>query len=349
MCDVGLGDDRTGFWANLIGSDPRNMTVELLGEILGQARAFRPRPKIGLAFTEPLIHPRILDFCRAIVGEGLYCEITTNGTALPRVADDLVEIGVDEVVCSIDGPPAVHDRIRGRVGTFEKVYRGIERLNAAKARLGRRTPEVRISFTVTDANYEGILDFVQAVEPLRPEAIMVSHLNFISETMAAAHNVTYGDTLPVVRSNLGKIQPEQMPVQALFDELRRVKSYVAGKSGTFPRLHITPDATRVSTLETFYRDHLTFVGGRACSDPWKLLGIRTDGTVIPAHGRCYDFPVGDVLTGTLAEIWNGPTLAGFRQTLNHAGGTLPACARCCGVIGKPAPGDSPAARGRPAE
>jgi MoaA/NifB/PqqE/SkfB family radical SAM enzyme len=348
MCDVGLGDTRTVFWANLIGNDPRNMTGELLDEILGQARSFRPRPKIGLAFTEPLIHPRILDFCRAIVGQGFYCEITTNGTALPHVAEDLVEIGVDEVVCSIDGPPAVHDRIRGRAGTFEKVYRGIECLNAAKARLGRRTPEVRISFTVTDANCGGILDFVQAVEPLHPAAIMVSHLNFISEGMAAVHNATYGDSLRVVRSNLGQIQPEQMPVQALFDELRRVKSYVADKGGTFPRLHITPDATHVSTLETFYRDHLTFVGGRGCSDPWKLLGIRTDGTVIPAHGRCYDFPVGNVLTETLPEIWNGPGLVGFRQTLNRAGGTLPACARCCGVIGKPAPAGSAAARGRPA-
>jgi len=177
---------------------------------------------------------------------------------------------------------------------------------------------------------------------------MVSHLNFISESMAATHNAAHGDTLHVVRSNLGQIQPEQMPVEVLFNELERVKAYVAGKDGAFPRLHITPDTTHVSTLETFYRDHLTFVGGRRCSDPWKLLGIRTDGTVIPAHGRCYDFPVGNVLTETLPEIWNGPGLVGFRQTLNRAGGTLPACARCCGVIGKPAPAGSAAAPGRPA-
>ncbi|MCA1553755.1 MAG: radical SAM protein, partial [Chloroflexi bacterium] len=151
MCDVGLGDHSTVFWANLIGDQPQNMTLELLNEILRQAKAFHPRPKIGLAFTEPLIHPRILDFCRAIVSAGFYCQITSNGSTLPRLADPLVEIGVHELVISVDGPPAVHDHIRGRAGTFAKVYEGVERLNAAKARRNTATPSLRFSFTITDA------------------------------------------------------------------------------------------------------------------------------------------------------------------------------------------------------
>jgi len=54
MCDVGLGESGTAFWANLIGQNPHNMTLELLREILRQAleslregwRFLRSRPVI---------------------------------------------------------------------------------------------------------------------------------------------------------------------------------------------------------------------------------------------------------------------------------------------------------------
>ena len=53
MCDVGLGESGTMFWANLIGDNPHNMTLDLLHEILRQARAFRPRPRFSLAPRSP--------------------------------------------------------------------------------------------------------------------------------------------------------------------------------------------------------------------------------------------------------------------------------------------------------
>jgi len=285
-----------------------------------------------------MIHPRIVDFCQAIVGQGFYCQMTSNGTMLPRHAEKLVEAGLDDLVISIDGPPEVHDRVRGRQRTFDQLYAGVERLNAAKLRLGVQRPTVRFSFTITDANYDHILEFVQAVEPLQPEQIMISHLNFVSDSMAAAHNARFDGDLKVVRSNLGEIAPEEMPIETLWRELVRVKEYVrlrgADHAHGFPKISITPDVAEQRRLETYYRDHLAFVGGRSCTDPWKLMMIKTDGTVIPAHGRCYNFPVGNVTKRPLEDIWNGARFVELRTTLKRAGGTLPACARCCGVIGK---------------
>jgi MoaA/NifB/PqqE/SkfB family radical SAM enzyme len=336
MCDVGLGDDRTVFWANLIGDNPQNMAISTLENILEQARAFRPRPMIGLAFTEPLIHAKILDFCRAIVSRGFYCQITSNGSQLPRLADSLVRIGVDEIVVSVDGPSEVHDRIRGRAGTFARLYQGVERLNAARQQMRQAKPHVRFSFTITDANYDHILDFIREVEPLDPSAINISHLNFISEEMATIHNARYGGDLRVVRSNLGDIAPEQIPVDALWDEIERVKAHARERASKCPPLDIVPDPSDQSVLRRYYQNHQEFVGGRNCTDPWKLMMIKTDGTVIPAHGRCYNFPVGNVNEQSLPDIWNSARFVEFRHTLKNSGGSLPACARCCGVIGKPA-------------
>ncbi len=334
MCDVGLGESGTAFWANLIGPNPHNMTLELLHEILRQARAFRPRPHFSMGSTEPLIHPEIVEFTRAIVRQGFYCVIISNGTMLPRLAPALVESGLHGLTLSVDGPGAVHNRIRGSRDSFEKLYRGAELVTATKARLKRRYPRLQLSFTITDENYSHILEYVQAVEPLHPAAIHISHLNFITNGMAQVHNARYGKDLRVARSNLGVMDPAGFDTGAIWAELQRVRAYARARGAAFPALTITPDLTSREGVDTLYREPLTLVTGPRCTDPWKMMMVRTDGTVIPAQNRCYDFPIGNIQTTSLSDLWNNDRFRGFRQTLHRAGGTLPACSRCCGVLSK---------------
>ncbi len=335
MCDVGLGENGTAFWANLIGPNPHNMTLDMLHGILRQARAFRPRPHVSIGSTEPLIHPEIIEFTRAIVREGLYCVIISNGTMLPRLAPALVESGLHGLALSVDGPAHVHNRIRGSRDSFEKLYRGAELLTATKARLKRRYPKLQLSLTITDENYGHLLEFIQAVEPLQPESIHISHLNFITDGMAQAHNARYGADLPVTRSNLGAMDPATFDTGAIWAELQRVRAYVRSRGPALPRVTISPDFTSREGIDALYHEPLTPVTGPRCTDPWNMMMIRTDGSVIPAQNRCYNFPIGNIQTTPLSDLWNHERFRGFRQTLQRAGGTLPACARCCGVLSKP--------------
>ena len=333
MCDVGIGESASVFYTHLVGDDPRNMPLRLLETILEQAARFFPKPKIGLAYTEPLIHAEILDFCRAIVRSGFYCTITTNGYMLPRLAEALVEIGVDEITVSIDGPEAVHDRIRGREGSFRKLYEGVEQLNRAKVRTRRTRPLVRFSYTLTDENYTHMLDFAHAVERLKPASLVFSHLNFISDEMAAAHHAHYDGEWAMTRSNLGTMKLDTIDLDAMAQALVELKAYARTQPG-FPLLTVVPDLASRDDLDVYYRQPLRFIGGRHCTDPWRMMMIRTEGTVIPAHGRCYNVPIGKVTETPLKELWDHARFRAFRRTLQEAGGTLPACARCCGVIGK---------------
>jgi MoaA/NifB/PqqE/SkfB family radical SAM enzyme len=333
MCDVGLEDRTTAFWSNLIGSDPRDMTLELLERVLEQARAFFPRPRIALAMTEPLIHPRILDLARAVTSRGFYCAITSNGSRLPRLAAGLVEAGLGELTLSVDGPPEVHDRIRGRKGSFDELYQGALALAAAGG--DGRGPRLQISFTVSQANQGHIAEAVLSVLPLRPERVMVSQLNFISDEMVRAHNGAYGGPLAVTRSSLGEMDPAGFDADLIWSELQRVREEARRFPGT--RVTLTPDFGDASEVARYYREPERFVGTRTCRDPWRMAMVRSDGTLLPAHGRCYHVPLGNVLHASLAELWNGPAMRGFRRTLQVGGGTLPACARCCGVIGRREP------------
>ena len=142
---------------------------------------------------------------------------------LPRLAVALVESGVHEIMLSLDGPAAVHNRIRGGKASFEKAYEGAKLVADARARLGRRYPALRFSFTISDENYGHILEFIQSIAPLQPAAIHISHLNFITEGMAQAHNARYGADLTVARSNLGVMDPATFDTGAIWAELERVR------------------------------------------------------------------------------------------------------------------------------
>jgi MoaA/NifB/PqqE/SkfB family radical SAM enzyme len=333
MCDVGIGEQASVFYANMVGADPGSMTLELLQRVLDSASDFRPRPRIGLAFTEPLNHAHIIDFCNEITSRGFYASMTSNGYLLPRRAEELVRSGLNELTISVDGPPALHDTIRGRKGSFARLYEGITKLNEAKARLGKQTPFIRISGTINDLNYREIRSLLQALAPLRPDLINIGHLSFITPDMADAHNATHDGDFRVARSSIGDMDLSVIDPAELAEEIASAKEFAAQQE---PPLNLTfhPDLSTTEQLEQYYHRPDEYVGGRRCTDPFKMMMINTDGTVIPAHSRCYNYPLGNVRDVSLADLWNNARYTAFRQVLYQAGGTLPACTRCCGVIGK---------------
>src|SRR5688572_23928743 len=91
MCDVGTGASDTIFYRNLIGQGHGNMTLDLFDRILADAEEFPLRPRLSLSYTEPGIHPQVLDMIERAKRAGFYCSLTTNGFTLPRLAEPLVE------------------------------------------------------------------------------------------------------------------------------------------------------------------------------------------------------------------------------------------------------------------
>jgi len=65
--------------------------------------------------------------------------LQTNATLLASLADRLVELGVEFVTVSLDGPPEVHDYIRGLEGAFAQSAAGLQALVAARRKARRAT------------------------------------------------------------------------------------------------------------------------------------------------------------------------------------------------------------------
>ena len=107
-------------------------SVEELVEIVRQAAALGIR-KVRLTGGEPLVRRGILDICRGIAAlEGVeeLC-LTTNGTALSRLAAPLREAGVDRLNVSLDTLRPGRFAHMTRVGRLEDVLSGLEAARAA--------------------------------------------------------------------------------------------------------------------------------------------------------------------------------------------------------------------------
>jgi len=322
MCDVGTGYSESNFYHNLVGAQPLNMPLELIQRIMDQASLYFPKVKIGYAFTEPIIYPHLVESLRYAAGKDLYTTITTNGSKLPALAKDLCRAGLKEIFVSLDGPPDVHNAIRGNKHSFEWAFDGIEKVLA----MGKAAPKVSVFCTITEWNVNRLVEFAELFRHIPLFNMGFMHTNFTSDAHAALHNAKFGMNYPATASNMKEVHMEQMNLPALLEEILDLKS----RKIPFP-VTFSPEIASLEQLEVFY-NHPEKKWGRVCNDAFRNIMIKSDGSVIPAHGRCYKVEAGNLYRNNLKEIWNSNVLAAFRKTLMKEGGLLPACSRCCSAF-----------------
>src|SRR5579884_3866001 len=111
---------------------------------------------------EPMMHPRFFDMVAYADSRGIRVTTNSNATLLnERRAERCVTSGLDCIHISIDGATAnTYERIRVRAH-FERVSANVERLLAARARLGSATPRLRVVAVVMRQNLHELPDLVR--------------------------------------------------------------------------------------------------------------------------------------------------------------------------------------------
>lgn len=321
MCDVGTANLETNFAQNLVGSHPLNMPIDLFRRIADQTATHYPKAKLGYAFTEPLVYPQLLESLLYAKEKGLQTTVTTNALNLKRKSHELLEGGVKELYISIDGLEETHNYIRGNKQSFQKAVEGIEYIKTFK-----NSPEISVFCVITEWNYTELVAFADYFSRLPIKKVGFLHQNFVTKELAETHNVLYGEKYRSTHSNIELTDLSTIDLQVLNQEIERLKQK------TYPiEISFSPKLEGVELLETFYRAPEKKIG-KICNDAFSNLMIKTDGSVIPAHGRCYNVSMGNIYENTLAEIWTGKTYRDFRGDLMDAGGLFPACSRCCSAF-----------------
>lgn len=116
MCDVGLRNRESVFYQQVERDESALLSIDDCNRLIKEVKSFKPR--IHIHGLEPLLHNNILDLISIIKQNKLFVHLITNGILLAPKARDLIDLGVDLICVSIDGPPHIHDQIRGKGNGF---------------------------------------------------------------------------------------------------------------------------------------------------------------------------------------------------------------------------------------
>jgi len=322
----------------LIGAR-RQLSLEDYVRLLDEVE--EARPIISLFGGEPFLYPDILPLIRDVKRRGLTCTVITNGGRLEPLARDLVESGIDSIAVSIDGPPEVHNRIRGRSDSFAKAEAGIRAVARWRRELGRSLPMQIAILPITELNLDAIPEALDALRALPLDTINVGLRWFIPKDVGAEYERVMREELGVEATSwkgfdfdgaaFAATETRQMAALAkLLRGLKRRRFFDSAQGK--PWTSFVPDVPPERIPEYFSDFRQTF-GHQMCPVAWYFAQVEPDGEVT----FCGDFPdyfIGNVRKQPFREIWHGEKAQRFRAKL--AKEPLPICARCCGnyVYGK---------------
>ncbi len=295
---------------------------------------------ISLFGGEPFLYPDVIPLIQEIKKRGLTLTIITNGWFLERHARAIVEAGVDTIAVSVDGPPALHDRIRGRDSSFDRLADGVRAVSEWRRRLGKVLPLQMAILPITELNAEALDPAIAALRELPLELVNVGLRWFVPSEAGARYEQVMQETFGVPGTSWrgfdfrwpgGAERAKQLA--SLTSTLRtlrrgRIAHWIAGR----PWTSFVPSVAPADVPAYFEQPERVF-GHDLCPVAWYFAQVEPDGNVC----FCGDFPdyfIGNVREAPFREAWEGPKAQAFRAKLARE--PLPICARCCGsfVYGK---------------
>jgi MoaA/NifB/PqqE/SkfB family radical SAM enzyme len=257
---------------------------------------------------------------RAVKRARLPLTIITNGTALPRVAAELLEIGLDRLIVSLDGPPEVHNAVRGHPRSYQLAAEGIARVLAG--RRSAQQPFVQVSCALSVYTQAHLAAFVSAVGRLEVDRIVLNGLIYASAEQAAAQRAALAAAFGVEQCRADVLDNG---AQSGVDVPLVCRELAAIRAGPWSdRVIVAPPGVE-QHLAAYYAPDAPPFRGQRCTAIHRELWVLPNGDV----GACAyiaDLAMGNVRTGGVLAAWNSPLYRRFRERLGA--GLLPACARC---------------------
>jgi radical SAM protein with 4Fe4S-binding SPASM domain len=268
---------------------------------------------------ELFVYPEALELLRLVKAAELSLTIITNGIALPRVAAELVGIGLNRLIVSIDGPPEVHNSVRGHPRAYELATEGIARVVAERGVCP--SPFVQVSCAISVYTQAYLKAFVEAVGPLRVDRIVFNNLIYATAEQVAAQGEALRARFNIQEYNEALDNGAQLGVDPAL--IRREMSAI--RAGPWAeRVFVAPPGVE-QHLEAYYAPHAPPFSDQFCTAIYRELWVLPNGDV----GACVhitELSMGNVRKDGVMAAWNSPRYRRFRQHL--AQGLLPACVRC---------------------
>jgi len=322
MCDVGQKYSESMFYQNLIGKDKGDYPLDAFKRLVDEVRSFHPY--ISITSTEPLLYEPLPDAIEYVMSSGLRINVLTNGYLLEKRAEELVDAGLHSLNVSIDGPPAIHNSLRGVKDAHEQAVAGIMKVVELKKRKNTPYPYIGINATVTNLTAPHMVDMLKSLPMEHLVKVSFMTMVFLHQELADEHNKQFGEKYYATQACLaGDADPFKVDVDVLVEQSLTAKAMFPGK--VF--LYYQPDRDELTRY--FYHPEV-FMDRTKCVFPWFSAQILSNGDMIGLT-RCFPTSFGNVISNSFTDVWLGKKMRDFRKDLQKYG-RFPACTRCEGVL-----------------
>ncbi len=237
---------------------------------------------------------------------GLIGRLVTNGTAWTEEwIRRTIGIGWDNVIHSVDGSTAaVHDRMRGVPGSFEKTTRAIRRFSDLKRELGAERPLLEFSHVLTKWNYEQSVEMVELAHSLGVSVITYEPV-FVSNPFVRQ--------IKLSRQERERYLREFVPRAINLADSYRIRTnldHVMGlgeieKTGELKERILSTPEKRTEMPRNPFLDV-------PCFEAWLWPKIEANGDVGPCSTNMLAENIKDK---SFSEVWHGPAFSEFRRSI----------------------------------
>ena len=286
MCDIWKGNH-----------DLRQLKEQDIEALLISLRRLGTQ-QVLMSGGEALLNPNFFRFCTILRQEKIRITLLSTGLLLARHADKLLEL-VDDVIVSLDGDQALHDKIRNIPGAFQKMKDSVALLHTRRRdyRITCRTVIHRLNFRSWPAIIRAAVD------------MGLQQISFLpADVTSEAFN----------RTNAWD-EPRQFEILLSKEELPELQDMIETVIREFKPLFdsgfIAESPAKLAKIGEYYRaSHgLNPYPYKKCNAPWVSTVVEADGTVRP----CFFLPpMGNIHERPLDEILNDPASIDFRKSLD---------------------------------
>jgi MoaA/NifB/PqqE/SkfB family radical SAM enzyme len=325
MCDIGTKNRESIFYKQVTQTGDNLFSSEDCRRLMKEIKNFKPQ--INIHGLEPLLHKDILDIIAIIKQHGLYIHLVSNGILLPQKASGLINLGVDLITVSLDGPEEIHDQIRGD-GVFKRAIEGIRLLKYFREKSDQKNIKISTNFTINDLNYRSLNEYAtMMLQREQVDFITFIHAYYVTEQSSEAHNRRFSSLGKSSPANIKVFDPKKIDPHILWGQLKQLR-----QKFNYNQVRFNTEFASKENLFTFYKHPEDPTSKTECKMPWKSSTVLANGDVI-INNRCFSYTTGNIHESSFSDIWNGERYRVFRRELKKAG-TFPACNRCCGIYSK---------------
>ena len=260
---------------------------------------------------EPLLNSNFLNILRIISPFRPRISFNTNGTLLnEKKCREIVDLGIDCVVFSIDSPiKESFEKIR-KGSDFDVVIRNIELLHKTKSNKKSKVPHIGFAIVAMKQNLREVPQLIKLAKKLGVESIYIEPLIWQN---GPRYERFYKDN--EILTSIG------------FFEVRKICGEITGVA---KEEDIKVTSPYFDKLLGGKGNQISIKGkednpGPICTRPWTTIFISWNGEVRTCCGSHFVF--GNLRTQPIEEIWNGPKFQSYRKQFIN-GEIPPSCENC---------------------